>query len=297
MDIAKALSTLNSGAYLIPEVVEPAIRDYIQREPRLLNLVNRIPWATNTYFVRKRIALPTVTWSPDGAALPAAQNSVYAKVGKSVKYVYARGEVTGPERKAAGTLVDAMALEIEGHSRALAMDLSNKIATGTGGSNEIEGILHQISDAGNSLNALDPNDTQGYGGGVFDETGNPLTLAMLDEAIDASYGEADMIVTSRAARRKINSLLQAQQSFTSGIEVAAGFRVLTYDGLPIVTDFNWEVDNEILLVRRADCKLLVHQDWTFEPLAKTKDSDDFFIKGYFGFALEGRPVRLHGFTL
>lgn len=294
MDIAKALSTLNTGQYLIPEVVEPAIRDYIGKEPRLLNLVNHVPWATNTYFIRKRTAQPTVTWSTDGAALPAAQNSTYAKVSKSVKYVYARGEVTGPEQKAAGSLYDAMALEIEAHSRALAMDLSNKIAVGTGDSDEIEGILHQI-ETDREMNALDSG-AQAHGGAYQEESG-ALTLAMLDEAIDSAEGEADLIVTSRAARRKINSLLQAQQQFTDRVEVAAGFRVLTYDGLPIVTDMNWEDDAEVLIVRRADCKLLVHQDWTFEPLAKTKDSDDFFIKGYFGFALEGRPVRLSGFTI
>lgn len=295
MDIAKALSTLNTGAYLIPEVVEPAIRDYIGKEPRLLNLVNHVPWATNTYFVRKRQSQPTVTWSTDGAALPAAQNSTYTKVSKSVKYVYARGEVTGPEQKAAGSLYDAMALEVEAHSRALAMNLSNRIAAGTGASDEIEGIIHQISTE-NSMNALD-SDATGNHGGANQVESTALTLAMLDEAIDAAEGEADLIVTSRPVRRKINSLLQAQQQFTDRVEVAAGFRVLTYDGLPIVTDLNWEVDTELAIVRRADCKLLVHQDWTFEPLAKTKDSDDFFIKGYFGFALEGRPVRLSGFTL
>jgi len=296
MDIAKALSTLNTGAYLIPEVVEPAIRDYIGKEPRLLNLVNHVPWATNTYFIRKRQSQPTVTWSTDGAALPAAQNSTYTKVSKSVKYVYARGEVTGPEQKAAGSLYDAMALEIEAQSRALAMDLSNKIAAGTGASNEIEGVIHQISTE-NSMNALDANATGNHGGANTNAAAATLTLAMLDEAIDAAEGEADLIVTSRRVRRKINSLLQAQQQFTDRVEVAAGFRVLTYDGLPIVTDMNWEVDTEIAIVRRADCKLLVHQDWTFEPLAKTKDSDDFFIKGYFGFALEGRPVRLFNFGL
>jgi hypothetical protein len=41
----------------------------------------------------------------------------------------------------------------------------------------------------------------------------------------------------------------------------------------------------------------VNQDFTLEMLAKTKDSEDFFIKGYFGFALEGRPVRLKNFTI
>lgn len=287
MDIQKALSTLNSGSYLIPEVVEPAIRDYLRNEPVLLNAVQHIPWATPAYIIRKRTALPTVTWSTDGAALPAAQNSTYTRVEKTVKYVYARGEVTGPEQKAAGSLYNALALEIEAQTGALAMDLSNKIATGTGSSNEIEGILHQIS-TDNSMNA---------GEAALDQSeSGALTLAMLDEVIDAAKG-ADMIVTSRPVRRKINSLLQAQQQFVDRTEIAAGFRVMTYDGLPIVTDENWEDDGEILVVRRSDCKLLVHQDVVFEELAKTKDSTDFFLKGYFGFAVEGRPARLHGFTL
>lgn len=287
MDIVKALSTLNSGAYLIPEVVDPAIRDYIGMEPRLLNAVSHQPWATNTYFIRKRTAQPTVTWSTDGAALPAAQNSTFEKVSKSVKYVYARGEVTGPEQKAAGGVVNALASEIEVQGRAMAMDLSNKIAAGTGSSNEIEGIIHQIAtDA--DMNA---------GGGELDKTGITLDLEMLDEAIDLTRGECDLIVTSRAVRRKINGLLQSQQAWNDRVEIQAGFRVLSYDGVPIVTDLNWEDNAKIAFVRRADAKLLVHQDVTFEPLAKTKDSDDFMLKGYFGFALEGRPALLSGFDL
>ena len=290
MDIAKALSTLNSGQYLIPEVVDPAIRDYIGREPRLLNAVSHQPWATNTYFIRKRTAQPTVTWSTDGAALPAAQNSTYAKVSKSVKYVYARGEVTGPEQAAAGSLYDAMALEIEAQSRALAMNLSNEIAAGDGSSDDIEGIIHQ-SETDTSMNA-GADDT----GRVVDGGAAALSLEMMDELIDATQGEADLLVTSRAVRRKINGLLQAQQNFNDRVEIQAGFRVLSYDGVPIVTDLNWEDNTRIAAVRRADAKLLVHKDFSFEPLAKTKDSDDFFIKGYFGFALEGRPAVLKNFS-
>ena len=292
MDIQKALSTLNSGAYLIPEVIDPAIRDYISKEPRLLNAVNHVPWATPAYIIRKRTALPTVTWSPDGAALPAAQNSTYDKAQKVVKYVYARGEVTGPEQKAAGSLYNALALEIEAHGTALAMDLSNKIATGTGAANEIEGLLHQI-DPANDMNAGSVAAADHTG---LDTVTGTLTLAMLDEAIDRAVG-ADVMVTSPAVRRKINSLLQGKQVFNDRTEVAAGFRVASYDGLPMITDGNWESNSDILIFRRAEARLLVHQDFTFEELAKTKDSTDFMIKGYFGFALEGRPVRLTGFTL
>jgi len=290
LTIRKALDLASTGSYLIPEVVDGAIRDYASKEAVLANVVNRVPWATNTYFIRRRDALPTAAWATDGGALPAASQSTYAKVSKTVAYLYTRGEITGPMQRAAGSLFNAMSLEVEAHTRALTEQLSTDIATATGAADDITGILHQI----------DTEDSMNWGStgtGVVDGAAGTLTLALIDGAIDAARGEVDLIVTSRIIRRKINSLLQAQQQFNDRTEVAAGFRVLTYDGLPIVTDLHWETSTDILFVRRADAKLLVHQDYTFEELAKTKDSVDFMIKGYFGFSLEGRPVHLNNFTL
>lgn len=290
MTVRKALDLASSGSYLIPEVVDNAIRDYATSEPVLANVVSRIPWATNTYFIRRRDALPTASWSTDGGSLPSASQSTYAKVSKTVKYLYTRGEVTGPMQAAAGSLYNALALEVEAHSRALVEQLSTDIATADGSSDDITGILYQI----------DTNDDMNWGStgsGVVDASSAYLTLDLIDEAIDTARGEVDLIVTSRRVRRAINALLQAQQQFVDRTEVAAGFRVLTYDGLPIVTDLHWETDTDILFIRRADARLLVHQDFTFEELAKTKDSTDFMIKGYFGFSLEGRPVHLKNFVL
>jgi len=290
MTIRKALDLASTGSYLIPEVVDGAIRDYAAEQPVLYNVVNKVPWATNTYFIRRRDALPTAAWATDGGSLPAASQSTYSKQQKAVAYLYTRGEVTGPMQRAAGSLFNAMAMEVEAHSQALVEKLSTDIATATGNADNIQGIIHQI----------DTSDVLNWGAsgtGVVDASGAYLTLAKIDEAIDASRGDVDIILTSRAVRRKINSLLQAQQQFNDRVEVAAGFRVLTYDGLPIVTDLHWETSTDILFFKRADAKLLVHQDFTFEELAKTKDSVDFMIKGYFGFALEGRPVHLKNFVL
>jgi len=288
--IRKALDLASSGSYLIPEIVDNAIRDYATKEAVLANVVNRVPWATNTYFIRRRDALPTASWSVDGGALPAASQSTYKKVSKTIAYLYTRGEVTGPMQRAAGSLYNALSLEVEAHSRALIEQLSTDIATATGGSDDITGMLYQI----------DTDDSTNWGAtgsGVVDGAGAYLSLDLIDSAIDTARGEVDLIVTSRRVRRAINGMLQAQQAFNDRTEVAAGFRVLTYDGLPIVTDLHWETDTDILFVRRADAKLLVHQDFTFEDLAKTKDSTDFMIKGYFGFSLEGRPVHLNNFLL
>jgi len=290
LTIRKALDLASTGSYLIPEIVDNAIRDYASKEPVLANVVARLPWATNTYFIRRRDALPTATWAVDGGNLPAATQSTYKKVSKVVAYLYTRGEVTGPMQSAAGSLYNALSLEVEAHSRALIEQLSTDIATATGGSDDITGILHQI-DTEDSMN------WGATGSGVVDKSGSYLTLDMMDEAIDTARGEVNLIVTSRRVRREINSLLQAQQNFNDRTEVAAGFRVLTYDGLPIVVDLHWETNTDILFIRREDAKLLVHKDFTFEDLAHTKDSTDFMIKGYFGFSLEGRPVHLKSFLV
>ena len=289
-DIERALSTsvASTGAYLLPEVVDPVIRDYVAKATPVLSVVTRVNWPTQTYYIRKRSGLPTAAFSTDGGSLPSASSSTYAKVAKTVKYLYTRGEVTGPLVAAAGGVVNALQEEIRVHSGVIAERLATAICVGDGTEDTnagIIGIKHQINTS-----------TPGDEGGTTDASAAALTLAMLDKALDDTKGEADVIMTSRAVRRKISALLQGQQRFLDRVEVGAGFRVLSYDGVPIVTDDHYEED-EILVFRRADAKLIVNQDFTMEMLAKTKDAEDFYIKGYFGFALEGRPVRLSNFTI
>lgn len=288
-DIERALSTsvASTGAYLLPEVVDPVIRDYVAKATPVLSVVTRVNWPTQTYYIRKRTALPTAAFSTDGGSLPSASSSSYAKVAKTVKYLYTRGEVTGPLIAAAGGVVNALQEEIRVHSGVIAERLATAICVGDGTEDSNAGIVG----IKNQVNTSTPGDE----GGTTTASG-ALTLAMIDKALDDTKGEADVIMTSRAVRRKINALLQGQQRFLDRVEVGAGFRVLSYDGVPIVTDDHYEED-EILFFRRADAKLIVNQDFTMEMLAKTKDAEEFYIKGYFGFALEGRPVRLKGFTI
>jgi HK97 family phage major capsid protein len=286
--IRKALDLASTAAaYLLPEVVDGAMRDFVSKEPVIYNVVNKVPWATNTYFIRKRTALPTAEWRPDGGPLPAVSDTAYGKVSKTVKYLYTRGEVTGPMQEAAGSVFNALASEVETHSAAMIEKLSTDLVTATGAANDIQGMLYQIS-TDSTLNA---------GGGTIDAAAAALSLDLLDTAVDATQGTADLMVLSQPTRRAINALLQAQQTFSESTEVAAGFRVRTYDGIPMVTSPHWASDTDILFIRRSDARLLVHRDLTFEELAKTRDSTDFMIKGYFGFALEGRPVRLTNFTI
>ena len=285
MTIRKALDiATGTSDYLIDDVVDGAIRDYVSLEPVIYNAVSKVPWSTNTYFVRKRTSNPTASWSTDGGSLPAATKAGHTRVSVPVAYLYTRGEVTGP-MIATSNVVQALSMEVEAHSRAIVAQLSDDIWSADGTNDDLVGILNQI----------ETNDDLNAGSGVVTVSG-ALSLASLDKAIDNSRGQVDLIVCSRATRRAINALLQAQQQFVDRVEVQAGFRVLSYDGLPIVTDLANEETAKIAFIKRADAKLLVHQNFTYEELAKTKDSVDFYIKGYFGFALEGRPTELTGYT-
>jgi HK97 family phage major capsid protein len=301
MDIQKALDLSSTAAtYLLPEVVDGAVRDLASKAPTMYNAVVHQPWASQTYFIKKKLTLPTAMWSVDGGPLPAATSGTFGQISKSVSYLYTRGEVTGPMIEAAGSVFDALGQEIEDHQQAIVEQLSTDIVTADGTANNIEGLLHQIESDSSQYTAA------GGAGQVIAGGSAPLTLNMIDKAIDAaavSIGNgvvgsgATMAVTTRPVLRMINSLLQAQQRFMNETEIQAGFRVMAYDGLPFVIDNHWSDATRILFFDASKAKLLVHKDWTYEELAKTKDSVDFFLKGYFGFKLEGAASVLSGFTL
>ncbi len=68
-----------------------------------------------------------------------------------------------------------------------------------------------------------------------DDTGADLTISDLDTTIDKIYGGGNlMILCSRKGRRIISALLQAQQRFINETEIAGGFKVMTYAGIPVL---------------------------------------------------------------
>lgn len=291
--IRKALdvATLESD-YLRQELFDTAIRDFVSVEPVVYNTaVTRIPWAASIYAIRKRTSNPTATWSADGASMPAATKARHTKKTMAMSYLYTAGEVTGPAVKAAGSLINAMQMDIEAHSRAIVEELSENIVTGVGTSDDLEGMVYQL------VTNADFN----AGSAGIDVSGRAdptITLEMLDEAIDNSRGQVDLIITSPYVSRTINGLLQTYQRFPESVEVNGGFRVRSYEGRPILTTPEWTGgDDEILFIRKADSKLLVHEDFNYNELGRVKDAVSYFIKGYFGYVLEGRPTRLFGFDL
>jgi hypothetical protein len=126
--------------------------------------------------------------------------------------------------------------------------------------------------------------------------GDSLTLEKLDETIDVVKGSAArsdlVIMASFKGRRALNAALQAQQQFNDMVEIAAGFRVRTYDGIPIVTttempdDLTWNgttntafsggSTTSILVVNTRYTYISELTPLTVLPLAKTDSQFDEF---------------------
>ena len=77
--------------------------------------------------------------------------------------------------------------------------------------------------------------------------GDTLTLAKIDELIDAVQGGPDVIFCNKTIRRKINSLARASGAAIETVSGAFGQRLEAYAGIPLGIIENDETDTEILL--------------------------------------------------
>lgn len=279
MDLRKALDISAAGTQLIPEVVSAGLRKFVETASPLYAETPKRDWPTNSYIYRSITALPSAAFGTDGGNLPSASEGTYAKPSVAMKYIYTRGEVTGPMISASASLLDAYQLEIELHADALVRKLEQTIISGDSSvtAAEFDGLIKQIT---NSLNV---------GTGTGQTTTTLLTLAHLDETLDKPTEYPTHIILNRAMGRRVWSLLQAQQRFVDRTEIAGGFRVPTYNDLPIVrVDSSITgLDNIVLFPDMRWIVMPINQNVTFEELAKTKDSRDFMLKMYCTLAVEG----------
>jgi hypothetical protein len=142
---------------------------------------------------------------------------------------------------------------------------------------------------------------------AMDGTGATLTLAKLDELIDAvKGGKPDLLLMSRRSRRKINALVRAAGSMVESDRDQWGNFVQLWDGIPIGVN-DWILDTHVLtggvetattggdcstiyafqMGEGALCGLTSPGHITVEPIGslETKDASRTRIKWYCSLAL------------
>lgn len=217
--LKKALNMANAGQSMQQPLVDQVLQELIEVNNPLRQNLPRKPGSGSDWILNQRTARGTGGFADDTEE-PTDSNSTYLQKKFTYKTIIQRGKVTRKLLAVGKSLLD---LEAEEVNSAL------QIIRDTEESALINGDATANPKQFDGLRKLIPV-TQRVTAGV---NGAPLTLDMLDEAIDLNKGNPNMILMSKKANRKLNALLQAQQHFVDTTQVAGGFRVQVYNGIPI----------------------------------------------------------------
>ena len=130
-----------------------------------------------------------------------------------------------------GNINDIRGIQTEMKSKALALSWTRTFFKGdsTERANEFDGLEKRVT-----------------GKQVLDAGGAPISLELIDELIDMVEGEPDVLLMSKAMRRKIKGLLQGSTHYIESGEDSFGRPVNTYGGIPIRIVETDEEGKEIL---------------------------------------------------
>ena len=227
----RAMTVSTAGSFLVQNYVNRIVQQLTVREFGALGTMDRRSGQGSQAVINRRAA-STMTvgsvWVADTDSL-AETTGTYTQATFSYKTLATRGKITRKLRATGRSYIDILAEEMMAKLGDLNNSLESALFIGDSAAdaNQIDGMITLI----NNVSAQVVANTSAA-------AGDSLTLAKLDAAIDTVRGSANradiVIYGSFLGVRKLNAALQSQQQFSDMTEIAAGFRVRTYDGIPIV---------------------------------------------------------------
>jgi hypothetical protein len=213
------------------------------------------------------------------------KTGTYSELNLPYKTIASRGRVYRRVQKTGKTVADLLREEIEGKARELRDAEEWRCFWGnspTVNSKQFPGLNSYLNSHTGQIVAL-----------TNTGTGVTLTLEGLDQAIDLNLGNPGLILTSRTGRRKLNALLQAQQRFVNMVEIGGGFKVMEYNGIPVlpctnipdtlnissggtITALTGGSTTIFFIIDTADVFMSVLTEATMLPLARTTSQYEEF---------------------
>lgn len=225
----RALNVAGAGSVLLQTFINRTVQQLHLRELGASAVIPRKPGQGNAAYVNRRTPGTDAEWLNDTTE-PGELEGAYAQVSFTYKSLITRGKVTRKLQATGRSYGDVLAGEISGRTGDYSETYEKGLIIGdiAVDANQFDGLITLVQGTASQI--------------VLQTTavaGDSLTLEKLDEAIDVVKGSAarsDLVIfASFKGRRLLNAALQAQQQFNDMIEIAAGFRVRTYDGIPLVT--------------------------------------------------------------
>ena len=279
-EIKRSLDYAASGGVLIQPEVDKIIAEIIEYKNPLRQNIPRKHRNSDSWLLNRRSAAAANTvaqWVSD-ITEPDIDRSETARVSFQFRTLLARGKVTRFAQDAGRSYKDVLSEEIEARSRAFRDKEELAMFYGATANLEPDGVNVLIT--GNQRVAQGTT----LGGDAF-------SLTKLDETLDQCAGAPDILVTSKAGRRRINAALQGVQRFVNTTEVKGGFRVMAYDDIPVYASTNvldnyyWDGTNQlgatgdttnIFALDTNEFWVGFMNDVTVSPLSKTSSQFDQF---------------------
>jgi hypothetical protein len=279
-EIKRSLDYSATGGVLIQPEVDKIIAEIIEYKNPLRQNIPRKQRSSDSWLLNRRSAAAANTvaqWVSD-LTEPDIDRSESARVTFQFRTLLARGKVTRFAQDAGRSYKDLLSEEIETRSRAFRDKEELAMFYGATANLEPDGLNTLIT--GNQRIAQATT----LGGSAF-------TVAKMDETIDACAGAPDVMITSKSGRRKISAALQSQQRWVDSVEVKGGFRVMSYDEIPVfastnvLNTFYFDGTNQlgatgsttnIFVVDTSEFWVGYMNDVTVTPLSKTSSQFDQF---------------------
>lgn len=285
--VQRTLNSSGAGSVLLQPNVNKIVQQLSLRMLGVQSTLDRKPGSGAAALINRRTPGTTGgAWVADTDS-GTEETGTYAQATFTYRTLLTKGTVTRKLQATGRTYGDVLAGEMVQKSEDFANLLETAMIIGNSAvdSNQINGLLTLINAVSGQVVA---NSTLA--------AGSALVLSKLDEAIDKVRGagnKADLrIYGSQAGLRKLNAALQAQQQFVNMTEIAGGFRVKTYDGIPLVATtsmpdtLTWDGSNVQVFSGSATTALVIVNTrycWIEEltpmsvlPLAKTTSQNDAF---------------------
>ena len=295
----RALNVSNSGSSLLQTFINRTVQLLTLREFGLQAVLSRRAGQGDAEYINRRDAATGGVWVNDTTAGVDATGT-YNQVSFPYRTLITRGKITRKLQATGRSYSDILALEMSAKAEDFANaleagflngDTAGKITGAAANANICNGFLTLIQGVNSFGGDQLVNNNAGSAANAA------LSLTKLDEAIDRVKGASQRsdlaIIGSFAGIRQVNSALQAQQRFSDVREIAAGFRVRTYDGIPLVVSTAMQNDLDfhasgilkshtgsngtaLLVVNTRYCYISELTPTTVMPLAKSDSQFDEF---------------------
>jgi len=218
--LKKALDMAGAGGAMQQPLVDRVLQELIEVNNPLRQNLPRKPGSGSEWILNQRTSRGAGGSFVNDTDEPVETQASYVQKKFPYKTIIQRGKVTRKLQAVGKSLLDIEAEEVENALQAVRDAEEDALINGDSTANpkQFNGIRKLIP--GGQVVTAGTN-------------GAPLSLELLDAAIDLNRGVPSMLIMSKKANRKLNSLLQVQQRFVDTMEVKGGFRVQVYNGIPI----------------------------------------------------------------